>query len=162
MWHIYETIHKQRVLFVLPFILWCRPIVSSHTRPCGHFTGCTTPPPKKKKPKKKKTTTTKNSGWKDKKRQTLILNCKRLKLEWHLSIPVCIYAELCKKMLTHLVIVPTFFLPASGSHSQLWMPLCSGLTASGFHSCLTDVLRSSLPVSPVFAGSALCVIFAPI
>ena len=60
------------VLAVRLIALWKGPVVNSHTRPCGHFTGCT----KKKKKKKKKTV----GGWK-KQKNTDVRTAKRRKVK---------------------------------------------------------------------------------
>ena len=90
------------------------PVVSSHSRLCGHFTGCTKTKQQRVEGKKQINT--------DLELQTQESEVGTLK---HSCMYLCSWLsqELCKnptqqpKMLTHLIIVLTFQLPASESHS---------------------------------------------
>ena len=125
------------------------PVVSSHTRPCGHFKGCTK---SFKKNKRRVEGRTDKQGFRtanaDTGSGTLKHSCMDLSqdLNENLTQP--------PKMLTHMAIV---FIPLCldsilRSLTPNW-PLPSPL--------LTDSLHPFLLVSQGFAGTALCVLFTP-
>ena len=113
------------------------PVVSSHTRLCGHFTGCTI--------KKNKTNQTTNRGWKEETDEHGFRTANVGRWSWHFFSILCMFMAIARTLRKSYTDADSSGHRLHGSTSCFWLhcPVSWAwiiwLTASESHSKLTDL-----------------------